>query len=192
MAVRILRRRKSRSTFCELSNVHTRARICDLGLYAASAIGLPEESLTSSVSPALPLAFSTAPEKIHGWRRLSDFSRPFLSWITERVPSLLLRPWMRRVVDLRQRLVVEVSVDLRGRDAGMAEHLLHRAQILRGLQHVGGEGVAQHVRVHALAQAAALRPAPEPHAHGGRRDAPAARADEQRLLARRRVAHREP
>ena len=30
----------------------------------------------------------------------------------------------------------------------MAEHLLHRAQVARGLQHVRSEGVAQHVRVH--------------------------------------------
>jgi len=34
---------------------------------------------------------------------------------------------------------VEVRVDLRGRDAGVAEHFLHRAQILRGLQQVAGE-----------------------------------------------------
>ena len=43
----------------------------------------------------------------------------------------------------------------------MAEQLLHRAQVLRRLQHVAGERVAQHVRVHVLGEAAALRPGGE-------------------------------
>ena len=51
----------------------------------------------------------------------------------------------------------------------MAEQLLHRAQILRRLQHVAGERMAQHVRVHLLGEAAALRPGGEalPNAAGG-------------------------
>ena len=120
---------------------------------------LPAPSRTSTVSPApgLPSTFSTAPEKIHGWRRRSDFSRPFFS--SRRVHFFFARG-MRGVVDLRQRLEVEVGVDLGRGDAGVAEHLLHRAQVLRRLQHVGGERVAQHVRMHVLGEAAALRPAP--------------------------------
>ena len=101
---------------------------------------------------------------------------------------------MRRVVDLGQRLEVEVGVHLRGGDAGVAEQLLHRAQVLRGLQHVRGERVAQHVRMHVLGEAAAARPGAEAGRHRARRDAPAARADEQRLLFGRRElgAHLRP
>ena len=78
--------------------------------------------------------------------RSCAISRRFLSRITSP------RPRVSRVVDLRERLEIEVRVDLRGRDAGVAEHLLHRAQVLRGLQHVAREGMAQHVRVHVLGQ----------------------------------------
>src|SRR3990167_6939335 len=55
---------------------------------------------------------------------------------------------MRGIVDLGERLEIEVRIYLRGRDAGVAEHLLHRAQVLRGLQHVAGERMAQHVPMH--------------------------------------------
>jgi len=91
---------------------------------------------------------------------------------------------MGRVVDLRQRLEVEVGVDLRGRDAGVAEHFLHRAQVLRGLQQVAGERVAQHVRMHASARprrrAQARRRAPTTAARSA---CPA--ADEQGFFIRR-------
>ena len=38
--------------------------------------------------------------------------------------------------------VADVRVDLRGRNIGMAEHRLHRAQIGAALDQVGGKGVA--------------------------------------------------
>ena len=44
-----------------------------------------------------------------------------------------------------------VGVDLGGGDVRVAKKLLHRAQIGAALQEVGGEGVAQNVRAHALA-----------------------------------------
>src|SRR6266850_2024422 len=77
-SARITRLRKNAaSTSSWGSNVQTRARICDAGLYAARAITCPDAERTSTVSPTcgLPLTRSTAPEKIHGWRRRSDFSR---------------------------------------------------------------------------------------------------------------------
>eukprot|EP01031_Cornospumella_fuschlensis_P042994 gene42995-52546_t len=46
----------------------------------------------------------------------------------------------------------DVRIDLGRGDVGVAEQLLHRAQVLGGFQHVAGEGVAQHVRVQVLAQ----------------------------------------
>ena len=59
----------------------------------------------------------------------------------------------------------------------MAEHLLHRAQVLRGLQHVRSERMAQHVRVNRHSHAAALRERLEPRIDHAWSDALAARAD---------------
>ena len=47
-------------------------------------------------------------------------------------------------------LVEHVGVDLRGGDVGVAEQLLHDAQVGAVLQQVAREGVAQHVRADAL------------------------------------------
>ena len=51
------------------------------------------------------------------------------------------------VVNLRQVLVVQAGVDLGGADVGVAEQLLHPAQIRARLQQVTGKGVPEHVRV---------------------------------------------
>ena len=61
---------------------------------------------------------------------------------------------MCRVVDLGQRLEVEVRIDLRAGNRRVPEHFLHGAQVARGLQHVRGERVAQHVRMHVAVDAA--------------------------------------
>src|SRR5262245_55932353 len=45
-----------------------------------------------------------------------------------------------------QALLDDVGIDLRRRDVGMAEELLHRAQIGATLQEVAGKGVAENVR----------------------------------------------
>src|SRR5258708_20511287 len=92
---------------------------------------------------------------------------------------------MRRVVDLGERLEIEMRIDLGGRDAGVAEHLLHRAQVLRRLQDVRREGVAQHVRMHVLAQAAGARPCGEACSNYSWRYTFAARTAEQGLFRRR-------
>src|SRR5512141_726491 len=55
---------------------------------------------------------------------------------------------MGRIVDLGEVLEIEVRIHLGRGDARVPQHLLHRAQVARGLQHVGSEGVTQHVRVH--------------------------------------------
>src|SRR3546814_2869656 len=47
-----------------------------------------------------------------------------------------------------QTLAQHVGVDLRGRDVGVAQHLLQRAQVGAVVQQMAGEGVAQHVRRH--------------------------------------------
>jgi hypothetical protein len=100
-------------------------------------------------------------------------------WAKERKPG----PRVRGVVDLGQVLEVQPRVDLRGADAGVAQQLLHRAQVAAGLQQVAGKAVAQHVRVHVwaarrrrrtgqrLAQLAVTQALPAP-------------ADEQRRLRR--------
>ena len=82
-------------------------------------------------------------------------------------PSLALgatlnpRPRMRRVVGLGQVLKVQPGVDLCGGDVGVAQQLLHRAQITTALQHMAGKRVAQHVRVHRRGDARQLAAAVE-------------------------------
>ena len=71
-----------------------------------------------------------------------------------------------------------MRVDLRRRDVGVAQQLLHPAQVAGGLQHVAGEAVAQQVRVDALEQALLLGELAQAQLHGTRRDrAVAARED---------------
>ncbi|MNQ62145.1 hypothetical protein D3C85_764790 [compost metagenome] len=80
-------------------------------------------------------------------------------------------------------LEVQVGIDLRGLDVGMAEQFLHRAQVLGGLQQMAGEGVPQHVRVQMLAQFTNSGLV-HPQLDGSRGEATALLADEDRLLAR--------
>jgi hypothetical protein len=91
-------------------------------------------------------------------------------------------------------LEVEVGVDLRRGDARVPEHLLHRAQVARGLQHVRGERVAQHVRMHVDVEARGRRPVLDAALHLAGRDAPPRAAEEERLLAgpRATLAFRKP
>jgi hypothetical protein len=48
-----------------------------------------------------------------------------------------------------QSLLDDMGVDLGGRDVGVAEELLHRAQIRAVLQEMAGEGMTEHMRRHA-------------------------------------------
>src|SRR5207342_2920569 len=64
--------------------------------------------------------------------------------ISARRPSgvfLSARARMRGVVHLRQMAEVQVRIDLRGRNVGMSEQLLHAAQVAGAFQHMTGETV---------------------------------------------------
>ena len=45
-----------------------------------------------------------------------------------------------------QPLLDDMSIDLRRRDVGMAEQLLHCAEVGAALQQMAGKGMAKHVR----------------------------------------------
>jgi hypothetical protein len=45
-----------------------------------------------------------------------------------------------------QPLLDDMSIDLRRRDIGMAEELLHSAEVGATLQEMAGKGMAEHVR----------------------------------------------
>ena len=47
-------------------------------------------------------------------------------------------------------LLYDMGIDLRGGNVGVAEKLLHRAQIGAPLQEMAGKGVTQHVRRDAI------------------------------------------
>src|SRR5688572_11935147 len=66
-----------------------------------------------------------------------------------------------------QVFALDVSIDLRCCDVGMAEHLLHARQVGAALEQMRGEGVTQSVRRHALANSCAPDMPLEdlPHAH---------------------------
>ena len=93
---------------------------------------------------------------------------------------------MRLVIDFGEVLPIQMGVDLRRADAGVAEHFLHRAQVAGRLQDVGGKRVTQQVRMHVLAQAGLHGPALEAQLDAARRQAGAALAEEQsgRTVAR--------
>ncbi len=52
---------------------------------------------------------------------------------------------MVAIVEALEPLLMDVGVDLSGRDVGVAEHHLDRAQVGAVLEQVGGEAVAQDV-----------------------------------------------
>lgn len=88
---------------------------------------------------------------------------------------------MRLIVDVREMLEIERGVDLRRGDAGVAEQFLHGAQIAARLQHVRGERMPQHVRMHVGGNAGDQRRALHTIAHDIRRQAIAARREKQRI-----------
>ena len=81
------------------------------------------------------------------------------------------------VVNLGEMLPVQMRINLRGADARVAEHFLHCSQVAGGLQHVAGEGVAQHMRMHMLVEAHASRPAVEAKLYAALPQAPAGLAN---------------
>ncbi len=91
---------------------------------------------------------------------------------------------MRRVVDPGQVLEVQVGVDLRGGNVGVAEQLLHRAQVAGGFQHVAGKRVAQQVRVDMPRHALLQRQRFQAQLHRARVDRRAAATAENRAVRR--------
>ena len=52
---------------------------------------------------------------------------------------------MRRQIDFGQLRAVDMCVDLRGRNIGMAQNLLQHTKVGATRKHVGGKGVTQGV-----------------------------------------------
>jgi hypothetical protein len=95
------------------------------------------------------------------------------------------------VIRLGQMLEVQPRVDLRGRDVGMAQQFLNRAQVAARLQHMARKGMAQHVRMHRRHEAGLLAALAQQLPHRVRRHPCALGADEQRGY-RMIAAHLEP
>ena len=89
---------------------------------------------------------------------------------------------MRLVVDLRQVLKIQMRVDLGRADVRVAEQFLDGAQITTGLEHMTGEGVAQHVRMDRTIEPLDTRPSCQPRLDRACRQPRAAPADEERGL----------
>src|SRR3954454_614068 len=89
------------------------------------------------------------------------------------------RARVRLEVDVLQAVTRQVRVQLGRRHVGVAEHLLNRAQVAAAGQQVGGEGVAQGVRAHAVGQAGARRVPADDLVEALARQLPAAEVHEQ-------------
>src|SRR5271166_1998666 len=57
-----------------------------------------------------------------------------------------LRSWMMLLINRPEPVEREMRVHLGGRDVGMPEDRLHRAQVRAVFDHVSGAGMPQHVR----------------------------------------------
>jgi len=60
-------------------------------------------------------------------------------------PNHVLCPWMKLPVDFFEPCLIDVSVDLRRGDAGVAEKLLNLAEVGSAGEQVGGEAMAEGV-----------------------------------------------
>src|SRR5690606_27291128 len=91
---------------------------------------------------------------------------------------------MGLVVYLGQVLEVKMGIDLGRADIGMAEELLDPAEVVAGFEEMGGEGMAEQVRIHLRIDALSFCPVIDPRLYRPGRDPPAALADEQGPLFR--------
>src|SRR5580658_5298553 len=96
---------------------------------------------------------------------------------------------MGSVVNAGEVLEVKVSIDLGGRDVGVAEELLHAAQLATRLEQVRGERMAEEVRMHRYAESLASRPVSDPALHRALAEALSVPADEERRLPGTRKLH---
>src|SRR5215469_2635320 len=97
--------------------------------------------------------------------------------------SLAASPRVGSVINAGKVLEVKVRVDLGGGDVGVAEQLLHPAQLAARLQQVRSKGVPEQVRMHAQVQSLAARPVRDARLHGPWAEPRAVAAHEQRGLA---------
>src|SRR5687768_6246905 len=79
-------------------------------------------------------------------------------------------------------LAIDVSVDLRRGNVGVAEHFLDGAKVGAALEQVGGERVPQRVRTHVLRDAGLLDVMAEDLPRSHARERRAARVEEQDAL----------
>ena len=191
-----MRRAKNAASMRSLSSkLQARRRIDESGLYAAQARKRPSLLRRAPSRPNPPCrrrrclrrstdggAAASAPCRDGcGSSSCADSGRRPAA-IGRAAGSLAPRARMGSVVDLREMAEVELGVDLRRRDVGVAEQLLHRAQVAARLQHMRRERVAQHVRVDVCRHAGGDRARLQARAHLARRQSRAAAADEERRL----------
>src|SRR6478609_1071746 len=101
-------------------------------------------------------------------------------------------PRMRAGIDFQQPLGIDAGIDLRGRERGMAEQFLDRAQIAAARQQMRGEGMPERVRRGAVGQTERAAQPLHRELDDARAQGPAACADEDRAFGRQRIrAHRD-
>src|SRR5882757_4565140 len=120
-------------------------------------------SRNASARPGVPCTSSTSAKgAVNAGRALSD-----------------LRPRMRRPVDGAEAGGIDVGVALGSRQARVSEQFLDGAQVAARTEQMGGEGMAQGVRRHAVGEAKLMAQLAHALLHDGRVERRAARAEEQ-------------
>src|SRR6478672_6333877 len=115
----------------------------------AGAAGLVRRS-SRMVADSIRLPTSSG----SSWRRTVSTSGS--SGISRRL-TRQVRPWVGLEVGLLELLAGEVRVELGGREIGVPEHLLDRAEVAATGEQVRREGVTQRVRAHPVRQPRRLR-----------------------------------
>src|SRR6185369_2779720 len=91
-----------------------------------------------------------------------------------------LPPRVRALIHCQKPLAVDAGIDLRGRERGVAEQFLDRAQIAAAAEQMGGEGMPQRMRRGAVGQAERAAQPLHGELDDSWRQWSAARADEDR------------
>ena len=150
-------------------------------LAGADAVEHADEGLAHGVAPspdvASPLGCRLGRERLLSARLRLAFRRRL-----GRRPAPP-RPGVGGEVGLAQVLDRHVGVDLRRGHVGVAEHLLHAAQVGAGREQVGGERVTEAVRTHVAVERRALDVAPHEVVQPLPREGGAARVHEELVAA---------
>src|SRR5579859_6421004 len=94
---------------------------------------------------------------------------------------------MRAAIDLEQALAVDAGIDLRGRERGMAEQLLDRAQIAAARKQMRSERMPQRMRRGAVGQSQRAAHPLHGELDDARTQGAAAGADKDRRVLRERM-----